>query len=521
LRYEFSDEELMTENLFAVFRARFPADPRTPFLILPDGRTVTYADMEAGTARIANLLVSLGVKTGDRVAMQVEKSPEAVFLYLACLRAGAVFLPLNTAYRADELDYFLEDAEPTVVICDPGATALIALCAARKIAHQLTLSADGTGTLMERSAESPATFATVTRAASDLAVILYSSGTTGKPKGVMLTHGALASNASTLHALWKFVPGDVLLHTLPIFHIHGLFVALNTTLMNGSAILFHPKFTAEDTLRDLPRATVFMGVPTYYGRLAAHPGMTPDAAKSVRIFLCGSAPLLEETFAAFKRASGKEIVERYGMTEAGMITSADPARGRHAGLVGWPLPGVSLRLTGSDNTEVVRGETGEIQIKSPGLFAGYWKKPEKTAEDFTADGFFKTGDLATIAADGSVSIVGRAKDMMISGGFNVYPKEIEMVIDALPGVLESAVVGMPHPDFGEAGLAVITMNAGVQPLEANAVRASLKDALANYKVPKMIVIADALPRNAMGKVQKNLLRSTYRAQWDAELKASS
>ena len=511
----------MTENLFDIFRSKFPKDLGAPFLILSGGRTITYGDLEAGTARVASLIAALGVKTGDRVAVQVEKSPEAVFLYLGCLRAGVVFLPLNTAYRAEELDYFLEDAEPALVVCDPSATALIALCAARKIAHQLTLAADGSGTLLERSAACAATFATIPRGSADLAVILYSSGTTGKPKGVMLTHGALASNASTLHALWKFAPGDVLLNTLPIFHIHGLFVALNTTLMNGSAIIFHAKFAADDAVRDLPRATVFMGVPTYYGRMAAHPGLTPEVAKNVRLFLCGSAPLLEETFTAFKRASGKEIVERYGMTEAGMITSADPARARRAGLVGWPLPGVTLRLAGGDNQDIARGEIGEIQIQSPGLFAGYWKKPEKTAEDFTADGFFKTGDLATIEPDGSVNIVGRAKDMMISGGFNVYPKEIEMVIDALPGVLESAVVGMPHPDFGEAGLAVVTMSPGAQPLEAGAVRAVLKDALANYKVPKMIVVADALPRNAMGKVQKNLLRSTYRAQWDAEMKAAS
>ncbi len=510
----------MPANLFDTFRSRFPKDRHRPFLMLPDGRSVTYGALDASAGRLANLLKDLGVKTGDRVAVQVEKSPEAVFLYLACLRAGAVFLPLNTAYRADELDYFLEDAEPALVVCDPSATALIALCAARKVAHQLTLAADGSGTLMERSTDLPAAFDTVPREASDLAVILYSSGTTGKPKGVMLTHGALASNALTLHKLWKFVPSDVLLHTLPIFHIHGLFVALNTSLMNGSAIIFHSKFTADDALRDLPRTTLFMGVPTYYGRLAAHPRMTPEAAKTVRLFLCGSAPLLEETFTSFKRASGKEIVERYGMTEAGMITSADPQRPRRAGCVGWPLPGVTLRLAGGDNKDVAGGETGEIQIKSPGLFAGYWKKPEKTAEDFTADGFFKTGDLAVIEPDGSVNIVGRAKDMMISGGFNVYPKEIEMVIDALPGVAESAVVGMPHPDFGEAGLAVVTMNAGAPPLEVSAVRAALKEALANYKVPKMIVVAEALPRNAMGKVQKNLLRSTYRAQWDAEMKAA-
>jgi malonyl-CoA/methylmalonyl-CoA synthetase len=500
-------------NLYEIFRARFPKDAGAPFITLPDGRVFTYADLDAATARIAHLLIKLGVKAGDRVMMQVEKSPEAVFLYLATLRAGAVFLPLNTAYRADELEYFLADAEPTVVVCDPSDTVL----AARGTYHRLTLGADGEGSLIEQSAGLPTTFVTVARASSELASILYSSGTTGKPKGVMLSHGNLASNAETLRRLWDFRPGDVLLHTLPIFHVHGLFVALNTTLMNGSGMIFHPKFSADDVIADLPRATVFMGVPTYYVRLAAHPKLTPEVCRNIRLFLCGSAPLLPETFESFAARSGQQIVERYGMTEAGMITSADLCKPRHAGAVGWPLPGVTLRIVDSDNRDVAPGETGEIQIKGPSLFIGYWRKPDKTAADFTADGFFKTGDLAHFEPDGMVNIVGRAKDMMISGGFNVYPKEIEAVIDALPGVAESAVVGMPHPDFGEAGLAVVTMNAGAAPPNTAAVRAALKDVLANYKVPKMIVVAEALPRNAMGKVQKNLLRDAYRTQWDAEV----
>ncbi len=507
-------------NLFDIFRARFPKDTAQPLMMLPGGRVVTYADVEAGTARIASLLVSLGVKPGDRVVVQVKKSPEAVILYLAALRAGAVFLPLNTAYRADELDYFLADTEPTVVICDTGDTAVASLCAARGIRHRLTLGADGKGSLIDQSATQPLTFVTVARGTTDLAAILYSSGTTGKPKGVMLSHGNLAANAQTLHKLWKFKPDDVLLHTLPIFHVHGLFVALNTTLMNGSAMIFHAKFVAEDVIADLPRATVFMGVPTYYVRLAAHAALTPDVCRKIRLFLSGSAPLLAETFASFAARSGHEIVERYGMTEAGMITSADIDKPRHAGAVGWPLPGVTLRIVDGDNRDVPKGETGEIQIKSPSLFVGYWRKPEKTAEDFTADGFFKTGDLAQFEPDGMVNIVGRAKDMMISGGFNVYPKEIEAVIDGLPGVDESAVVGMPHADFGEAGLAIVTLNAGAPPLDVHAVREGLKGVLANYKVPKMIVVAKALPRNAMGKVQKNLLRAEYRPAWDAEMKTS-
>ncbi len=510
-----------TANLFDIFRARFPRGLGAPFMTLQSGQVITYADLDAASARVANLLARLGLKPGDRLAMQTEKSAEGVILYLATLRAGGVFLPMNTAYRADELDYFLTDAEPTVVVCDPGNTAMAELCQTRGVPHRLTLDAAGKGTLMDQSAGEPATFNPIPRAASDLGVILYSSGTTGKPKGVMLTHGNLAANAEALHQTWKFKPADVLLHTLPIFHTHGLFVAINTVLLNGTGMIFHNKYAADDVIADLPRATLFMGVPTYYVRLTAHPKLTPELCRNIRLFLCGSAPLLDETFVTFAQRSGKEIVERYGMTEAGIITSADADKPRRAGTVGWPLPGVSLRIVDAHNRDMPQGETGEIQIKGPNLFAGYWRKPEKTAEDFTADGYFKTGDLAQFEPDGMVNIVGRAKDMMISGGFNVYPKEIEGVIDALPGVAESAVVGMPHPDFGEAGLAVITMNAGANPLDTATVRAALKDALANYKVPKMIVVADVLPRNAMGKVQKNLLRAEYRTAWDAQIKAAS
>jgi len=505
-------------NLFSVFRARFPDNTQAPFLRLRHGRVFTYADLETASARMANLLATQGVKPGDRVAAQVEKSPEAVFLYLAALRAGASFLPLNTAYQGDELDYFLEDAAPTMVVSDPGNATLAALCAARKIPHHLTLDANGSGSLTTQSAAAASTHEIVARDSADLAAILYSSGTTGKPKGVMLTHGGLTANALALHQAWKLAPDDVLLHALPIFHIHGLFVALNTVLMNGTGMIFHARYNADDVIADLPQATLFMGVPTYYVRLAAHPKLTPEVCRNVRLFLCGSAPLLEETFTSFAARSGREIVERYGMTETGIMTSADVSKPRRAGAVGYPLPGVTLRLVVDNNRDAGPGETGEIYVKGPSVFAGYWRKPEKTAEDFTDDGFFKTGDLATFAADGMVNIVGRAKDMMISGGFNVYPKEIEAVIDALPGVAESAVVGMPHPDFGEAGLAIIAMNPGAQPLDGAAVRHALKDSLANYKVPKMIVMAEALPRNAMGKVQKNLLRAEYRTQWDAHLK---
>jgi malonyl-CoA/methylmalonyl-CoA synthetase len=507
----------MTSNLFEIFRTRFPHDRSRPFIRRPDGRVFSYEDLETISGRIAALLLDLKVAPGDRVAMQVEKSAEAVFLYLACLRAGAVFLPMNTGYRPDELDYFIADAEPAVVVADPGAKALAEVCAACGVPYVLTLDAKGQGTLMSRAAGLTPLAGSIARAETDLAAILYSSGTTGKPKGVMLSHSNLAANAAALHEVWKFGPQDVLLHTLPIFHVHGLFVALNTVLMNGTGMIFHARFTPEDVIVDLPKATVFMGVPTYYVRLLATPAFTKGAAARVRLFISGSAPLLDETFRAFEERTGKQILERYGMTEACIITSAHIKRARTAGAVGWPLPGLVLRVADETGHPVPNGTTGEIQIKGPSVFRGYWRKPEKTAEDFTVDGFFKTGDLAQLDPDGMVNIVGRAKDMMISGGFNVYPKEIETAIDGMPGVAESAVVGMPHPDFGEAGLAIITMNAGAPALTAEKVRAALKESLASYKVPKMIVFADALPRNTMGKVQKNLLRQDYRAGWDAAL----
>ena len=503
-------------NLFAAFRARFPKDLDAPFIITRSGAAISYGALERETARFARLLVTLGIKTGDRVMVQVEKSPQAVFLYLACLRAGAVFLPLNTAYRAAELEYFLKDAEPTVVVCDPSAKSLMDLAQDNGAPHLLTMDADGGGSFADRARSHDEAFDTIDVKDSDLGAILYSSGTTGRPKGVMLSHGALAANAATLHRLWNFTSDDVLLHCLPIFHVHGLFVALHTTLWNGTPMIFHAKYAVEDVVADLPRATVLMGVPTYYVRLTGHPALSPELCRNVRLFLCGSAPLLEETFARFADRSGRQIVERYGMTEAGMITSAHLDKPRRAGTVGWPLPDVTLRLAAENTREVAKGETGEIQIKSPALFSGYWRKPEKTAEDFTADGFFKTGDLAQIEPDGMVAIVGRAKDMLISGGYNVYPKEIETVIDGLPGVVESAVVGMPHADFGEAGLAIITLQPGAS-LDLAVVRTALKAALANYKIPKLILFADTLPRNAMGKVQKNLLRNDYRAKWDAFL----
>ncbi|MCA0202294.1 MAG: AMP-binding protein, partial [Proteobacteria bacterium] len=368
----------MTANLFEIFRTRFPKDGARAFITRPDGRVFSYTEMDAISGRIAALLIELKVAPGDRVAMQVEKSAEAVFLYLACLRAGAVFLPMNTGYRTDELDYFIADAEPTLVVADPASKALMDVCAARKVPQVLTLDANGQGTLMNRAASLAPLSGSLERDETDLAAILYSSGTTGKPKGVMLSHGNLAANAKALHEVWKFGPDDVLLHTLPIFHVHGLFVALNTVLMNGTGMIFHARFTPEETIRDLSKATVFMGVPTYYVRLLANCGFKKEAARTVRLFISGSAPLLDETFQAFEDRTGKQILERYGMTEACIITSAHIDRARTAGAVGWPLPGLTLRVTDETHQPVPHGTTGEIQIKGPSVFRGYWRKPEKT-----------------------------------------------------------------------------------------------------------------------------------------------
>ncbi|MDX2144895.1 MAG: malonyl-CoA synthase [Rhodospirillaceae bacterium] len=506
----------MSGNLFALLRSRFPTEAAKPFLILRDGRRISYGEIDTLSARMARVLRDAGATPGDRVAVQVEKSAEAIALYLACLRAGLVYLPLNTAYRDDELEYFLRDAEPRVVVGDPASAQIESIARRCQVPAFLTLGQDGGGSLPDRARGSAPLTDVFPCSDSDLAAILYSSGTTGQPKGVMLSHGNLAANALTLHTLWRFTPNDVLLHALPIFHTHGLFVALNTSMLNGTSILFHAKFAAEDVLADLPRASVFMGVPTHYVRLLASPKLTRALCVHMRLFISGSAPLLEETFTAFAERAGHAILERYGMTEAGMITSAHVDKSRRANTVGWPLPDVSLRLRAESGAEAARGETGEIEIKGPNVFSGYWRKPDKTAEDFTADGYFKTGDLARIEPDGMISIVGRAKDMMISGGFNVYPKEVEGLIDALPGVEESAVVGMPHPDFGEAGLAVITTKPG-STVAAEQIISALKDKLANYKVPKLVIVAETLPRNAMGKVQKNELRKTFRAAWEAFL----
>jgi len=502
----------MSANLYAVFKQKFPKDLSNPFIKEARGSVLSYAEVESRSAQVASLLQSLRIKPGDRVAAQIEKSAAALILYLGCLRAGAVYLPINTAYTNAELTYFLTDAKPALFVCDAirekSLRASIRECG---VPNCFSLDAHGRGSFAQQALAHDTKFKTVTLEAADPAAILYSSGTTGKPKGATLSHGALAANARALHAAWQLGPDDVLLHALPIFHTHGLFVATNTVLINGTGMLFHDGFESDAVISDLAKATVFMGVPTYYTRLLANPALTREACTSIRLFISGSAPLLDETCNAFKERTGHAIVERYGMTEAGIITSANPDKPKRAGTVGWPLDGVTLRIINDDDEPVGASETGELQIKSSGLFSGYWNKPEKTAEEFTSDGFFRTGDIARYELDGQITLIGRAKDMYISGGFNVFPKEIEQIVDAIEGVEECAVVGMPHPDFGEAGLVIIV--AKKEPLDEKAIRSTLKETLANYKVPKQILQSDSLPRNAMGKVQKNLLRETYHNEW--------
>jgi malonyl-CoA/methylmalonyl-CoA synthetase len=506
----------MNDNLYSLFASRFPADRSGPFIETDAGKIFTYADLDAISARYAGLMAELGVTKGDRVAVQVEKSPEAIFLYLACVRAGAVYLPLNTAYQRAEIEYFLGDAEPRVVVCRPEAAGWIGEIAARtKVAHVLTLDAQGGGTLIERSRDRRGEFQTVTCARDDLAAILYTSGTTGPSKGAMMTHWNLASNALTLHKSWGFRPGDVLLHALPIFHTHGLFVATNCVLLNGSPMLFLPKFDIDAIIRLLPRATVFMGVPTFYVRLLADKRFTRELVARMRLFVAGSAPLLPDTFNEFRTRTGHTILERYGMTETGMLTSNPLDGDRIAGSCGQALPGVEARVADETGKILKTREVGVIEVRGPNVFKGYWRMPDKTRAEFRADGFFITGDVGHIDERGYVYISGRAKDLIISGGFNVYPKEIEEQIDQIDGVAESAVVGIAHPDFGEGVVAVVQHRPGQKEPTADAIVQRLKGELANFKVPKRVYFVDELPRNAMGKVQKNVLRDRYKDAFSA------
>ncbi|HLE66506.1 MAG TPA: malonyl-CoA synthase [Burkholderiales bacterium] len=496
----------MSDNLYAMLASRFAQAGGDVCLELDDGTRYSYAELDAESARCANLLASLGLERGDRVAVQVEKSAQVVFLYLGCLRAGLAYLPLNTAYREGEVSYFVGDAEPKAAVCRPEARAWFS-----RVPQLFELDASGRGSLADAAANQSATFRTVASAPGDLASIIYTSGTTGRSKGAMVTHGNLVSNALTLHRYWRFRAGDVLLHTLPLFHVHGLFVALHTALLNASRIILLPRFDAGQVLRYLPQSTVYMGVPTHYVRLLAEPGLTPELCAQMRLFVSGSAPLLAETFNGFRSRTGHTILERYGMTETGMNTS-NPCEGeRRGGTVGFPLPGIEVRVVDDANMPMQAGTIGHVQVRGPNVLPGYWRLPERTKEEFTPDGFFRTGDMGTFDADGYLSIAGRSKDLVISGGYNVYPKEIEMLLDEHPGVHESAVIGLPHPDFGEAVTAVVVARPGTELTEESLI-AYVKGRLANFKVPKRVFIARELPRNAMGKVQKNVLRATYSAK---------
>lgn len=485
-------------------------DPKRLAIETHDGARISYGDLIARAGQMANVLVARGVKPGDRVAVQVEKSVANIVLYLATVRAGAVYLPLNTAYTLNELDYFIGDAEPSLVVCDPSKAEGLAPIAAKVKARVETLGPDGKGSLTDAAEKASSEFATVTRAGDDLAAILYTSGTTGRSKGAMLTHDNLASNSLSLVGYWRFTDRDVLIHALPIYHTHGLFVATNVTLFARASMIFLPKLDPDLIIKLMARATVLMGVPTFYTRLLQNPALSRETTKHMRLFISGSAPLLAETHREWSARTGHAVLERYGMTETNMNTSNPYDGERVPGAVGFPLPGVSVRVTDPDTgKELPREEIGMIEVKGPNVFKGYWRMPEKTKAEFRDDGFFITGDLGKIDAKGYVHILGRGKDLVISGGFNVYPKEIESEIDAMPGVIESAVIGVPHADFGEGVTAVLVCNKGADISEASVLKA-LDGRLAKFKMPKRVFVVDELPRNTMGKVQKNVLRDTYK-----------
>lgn len=497
----------MTNHLFDAIRAA--ADPAAVFLQAANGQIWTYGDMLKESGRLAATLAGLGVHAGDRVAVQVEKSPQALMLYIACLRAGAVYLPLNTAYTLTEIEYFVGDAEPRLIVCDPRNYEGVTAIASSHGALAETLDASGEGSLVERARTGNQQFENVERGPDDLAAILYTSGTTGRSKGAMLSHDNLLSNALTLRETWRITSSDRLIHALPIFHTHGLFVATNVVLMSGASMHFLPKFDPEEVLRLMQDATVMMGVPTFYVRLVQNPGLTREATAKMRLFISGSAPLLAETYRSFSEKTGHAILERYGMTETNMNTSNPYDGDRIAGTVGFPLPGVELRITDPVSGKTLSdGATGMIEVRGPNVFQGYWRMPEKTKAEFRADGFFITGDLGTVDDRGYVHIVGRGKDLVISGGYNIYPKEVEAEIDRLEGVVESAVIGVPHSDLGEGVTAVVVAKPGANTKEQD-VLDGLRDRLARYKQPKRVIFVDELPRNTMGKVQKNVLRDAY------------
>jgi malonyl-CoA/methylmalonyl-CoA synthetase len=514
-----SVDDALNENFFALIEARFPGDRGTPCLETPGGLAYTWDDVDRVTSRYANLLQTLNLAPASRIVVQIDKSPDALFFYLATLRAGHVFVPLNIAYRAVEVDYFLANAEPTVVVCRPCDFHWVSALGKRfAIDRVLTLGAERDGTLFERAARQPESFATIHRTAGDLAVIIYTSGTTGRSKGAMLTHGNLSSSALALRDFWGFTDSDVLLHALPIFHVHGLFIAAHPALLGRSHMIWLERFEARSVIQELPRATVFMGVPTYYSRLLAEPGLNRAVCESVRLFTSGSAPLSAETFHQFRTRTGHTILERYGMSETSVLTS-NPfhhERGeRIAGTVGIPLPGVSVRVVDDSGALCPNGKIGHVQVKGPNVFSGYWRLPELSQSEFTEDGWFKTGDLGRFGGSSGekdipetyLTLVGRTKDLIISGGYNVYPKEVEGYLNEMRGVMESAVVGVPDDDFGEAVVAAVVPQADANLDEAEMIR-TLKTQIARFKVPKHIYFVKELPRNVMGKVQKDVLRAS-------------
>ncbi len=485
-------------------------DSSRVFLHLPDGDELCYRDFLDLASQFAYTLNNQGIKPGDRVVMQAHKSVEALALYVACVQTGAVFLPLNTAYKSVEVEYFVADAQAKLIICNASNSDSLQVIADKYKAKKLTLNADKSGSLLSQSEGNPTDFQVVDRSANDLAALLYTSGTTGRSKGAMLSHNNLLSNARTLLDSWCFKQEDVLLHALPIFHTHGLFVATNTLLLAGGSMLFLPKFDVDQVIEALPKATSMMGVPTFYTRLLDEERLNHQLVENMRLFISGSAPLLAETHWAFEKRTGHKILERYGMTETNMNTS-NPYEGlRKAGTVGPALPQVEVKVCDvKTGEELTQGEIGILQVRGPNVFLGYWRLPEKTAEELLDDGFFITGDLACIDEDGYVQIVGRGKDLIITGGYNVYPKEVELLLDEQEGVLESAVIGVPHHDFGEAVVAVLVAKKGVL-LDETIIMQNIQENMASFKQPKRLIIVDDLPRNTMGKVQKNLLREQYK-----------
>jgi malonyl-CoA/methylmalonyl-CoA synthetase len=482
----------------------------TPFLHLADGGVVTHAAFLRQVAQFAYAMAALGLAPGDRVAVQIAKSPEALAVYGACVQSGLVFLPLNTAYTPDEVSYFVTDSGAKLFLCEGSRAAGLTPMAEAAGAILSTLNADGSGAFADLAATQAEHFETVSRSGDDLAAFLYTSGTTGRSKGAMLTQTNLLANARTLADVWRFTAQDVLLHALPIFHTHGLFVASNVTLIAGGSMIFLPKFDLDEIISLMPRATTMMGVPTFYTRLLSDPRFTADLAAHMRLFISGSAPLLAETHREFEARTGHRILERYGMTETNMNTSNPYDGDRIAGTVGLPLPGVEVKITDpTTGATLPDGEIGQIEVRGPNVFKGYWNMPEKTREELRDDGFFITGDLGQIDAQGYIQIVGRNKDLIISGGYNIYPKEIELLLDDQPGILESAVIGVPHADFGESVIGILVAKPGASP-DLDAIKAALSASLARFKQPQKLILVADLPRNTMGKVQKNLLRAEYK-----------